>query len=150
MSALPPRADIVQVIPVANSCERGHGSLAGLSVPARGSSAADLTTSYVPSHTPSLETDSVGKSHRGPGPFDSAVFGRERSGSAFGRDTLDATSSAHIGRVQPKLLGEAAFPGFMRPDHLTWRFSREFSEEAVTPVSDNSSQDDQGGANDHD
>src|SRR5258707_145763 len=37
MSALPPRADIVQVIPVANSCERGHGSLAGLSVPARGS-----------------------------------------------------------------------------------------------------------------
>jgi hypothetical protein len=71
LSALPPRADIVQVIPVANSCERGDRGLAGLSVPARGSSAADLTTSYVPSRTPSLETDWVGKSHRGPGPFDS-------------------------------------------------------------------------------
>src|SRR5689334_3723231 len=67
-SALPPRANIVQVIPAANSCERGHGSLAGLSVPARGSSAADLTTRYIPSHTPSLETDSVGKSHRAPTP----------------------------------------------------------------------------------
>jgi hypothetical protein len=44
------------------------GSLAGLSVTARGSSAADLTTRYIPSHTPSLETDSVGKSHRAPTP----------------------------------------------------------------------------------
>jgi hypothetical protein len=33
---------------------------------------------------------------------------------------------------------------------LPWRFSGKFSEEAVTPVSDNSSQDDQGGANNHD
>src|SRR5262249_15413473 len=35
---------------------------------ARGSSAADLTTRYIPSQTPSLETDSVGKSHRAPTP----------------------------------------------------------------------------------
>src|SRR5260370_12804997 len=61
MSALPPRADIVQVIPVANSCERGHGSLTRLSVPARGSSAAILTTRYTQSHTPALDTDSFAK-----------------------------------------------------------------------------------------
>src|SRR5258707_1265620 len=35
MSALPPRADIVQVIPVANSCERGHRSLARLGIAVR-------------------------------------------------------------------------------------------------------------------
>src|SRR5262245_31869728 len=45
-----------------------HRGLAGLSVPARGSSAADLTTRYMPSHTPSLETDSVGKTRRAPTP----------------------------------------------------------------------------------
>jgi hypothetical protein len=39
--------------------ERSHRSLARLGVPARGSSAADLTTRYIPSHTPSLERDIV-------------------------------------------------------------------------------------------
>jgi hypothetical protein len=48
--------------------ECAHCILAGLSVPAHGSSAADLTTSYIPSHTPSLDTDAVGKSHRAPTP----------------------------------------------------------------------------------
>jgi hypothetical protein len=33
---------------------------------------------------------------------------------------------------------------------LPWRFSGKFAEEAVTPVSDNGSQDDQGGANNRD
>jgi hypothetical protein len=48
--------------------ERHYRGLAGRSVPARGSSAADLTTRYIPSHTPSLETDWVGKTHRAPTP----------------------------------------------------------------------------------
>src|SRR5262249_7392935 len=57
-----------QLLPSPTLGERSHGSLTRLSVPARGSSAADLTTRYIPSRTPSLETDSVGKSHRAPTP----------------------------------------------------------------------------------
>src|SRR6266851_2234481 len=45
-----------------------HRGLAGLSIPARGSSAADLTTRYIPSRTACPETDWVGKSHRAPTP----------------------------------------------------------------------------------
>src|SRR5262249_23288951 len=57
-----------RLLPSPTLGERGNGSLTRLSVPARGSSAADLTTRYIPSRTPSLETDSVGKSHRAPTP----------------------------------------------------------------------------------
>src|SRR6266404_2426033 len=60
-------------LPCPHSGEFGHSVLAGLGVPARGSSAANLTTRYIPSHTPSLETDSVGKSHRVPTPGPNTV-----------------------------------------------------------------------------
>ena|SRR5437016_11388302 len=67
MSAVP-RGHRFSSFPPPTLGERRHRGLAGLSVPARGSSAADLTTRYIPSRTPSLETDSVGKSHRAPTP----------------------------------------------------------------------------------
>jgi hypothetical protein len=75
MSALPPKAEIdrrgvnVRFVPTTDITP----------IPARGSSAADLTTRYIPSHTPSLETDSVGKSRRAP---TSARAGRRLKGYA--------------------------------------------------------------------
>jgi hypothetical protein len=66
-----------QLIPAASSLRTLRG-LAGLSVPARGSSAADLTTSYIPSRTPSLETDSVGKTRRAPTPGPDTVVAWHR------------------------------------------------------------------------
>src|SRR5216683_695170 len=54
--------------PFPYSGECGHSGLAGLGVPARGSSAADLTTRYIPSRTACPETDWVGKTRRAPTP----------------------------------------------------------------------------------